>query len=72
MIGTVKMAIRELEATWLRLRIIRLRAALRYALDPRVEAILRETVADMEERLEQLEDSSCARPRPEKQLPQSS
>ena len=52
------------EATWLRLRIIRLRPALRYALDPRVEMILRETVADMENRLEQLEDLSSARSHP--------
>jgi hypothetical protein len=45
----------EPEATWLRLQIIRLRAALRYALEPRVETILRETVTEMEGRLEQIE-----------------
>jgi hypothetical protein len=52
---------KEPEATWLRLRIIRLRAALRYALEPRVETILRETVTDMEERLEQIESVIVAR-----------
>jgi hypothetical protein len=46
---------KEPEATWLRLRIIRLRAALRYALDPHIETILRETVIEMEWRLEQIE-----------------
>ena len=46
---------KEPEATWLRLQIIRLRAALRYALEPRVETILRETVTEMEGRLEQVE-----------------
>jgi hypothetical protein len=46
---------RESEATWFRLHIIRLRAALRYAVEPRVELILRETIADMEDRLEELE-----------------
>jgi len=46
---------REPEVTWLRRRIIRLRAAFRYALEPRVETILREMIADMEDRLERLE-----------------
>lgn len=42
---------REPEPTWLRLRIIRLRAAFRYSLEPRVETILREIIAEMEEPL---------------------
>lgn len=45
----------EPEATWLRQRIVRLRAAFRYAMEMSVEAILREVVADMEDRLEHLE-----------------
>ena len=45
----------EPQAAWLRSRIIRLRAALRYARDSRTEAILREIIGDMETRLDQLE-----------------
>jgi hypothetical protein len=63
---------REPEAAWLRLYIIRLRAAFRYALEPRVEAILRETISDMEERLEQLEAEVLRAARPaRKKAPQS-
>jgi len=39
------------EPTWLRPRIIRLRTALRFTKEPRVETILREFIADAEERL---------------------
>jgi hypothetical protein len=53
----------EPETTWLRSRVIRLRTAFRYALEPRVEAILRETIADMEDRLERLEAEFAKRPR---------
>ena len=45
----------EDEATWLRYRVLRLRAALRFALVPEVESILRELIADAEERLVILE-----------------
>jgi hypothetical protein len=45
----------ENEATWLRYRVLRLRAALRFALAPQVESILRELIADAEERLVALE-----------------
>jgi hypothetical protein len=45
----------EAEAGWLRKSIIRLRAALRFAKEPRVEAILREVIADAEDRLAALE-----------------
>jgi hypothetical protein len=41
----------EDEPTWLRHRVARLRAALRFATEPRVESILRELIADAEERL---------------------
>jgi hypothetical protein len=45
----------QAEATWLRKTIIRLRAALRFAKDPRTEAILREVIANAEGRLAELE-----------------
>jgi hypothetical protein len=45
----------EAEAKWLRKSIIRLRAALRFAKEPRVETILREVIADAEDRLAELE-----------------
>jgi hypothetical protein len=45
----------EDEATWLRYRVLRLRAALRFALAPQVEIILRELIADAEDRLLALE-----------------
>jgi hypothetical protein len=45
----------EAEAGWFRKSIIRLRAALRFAKEPRVEAILREVIADAEDRLAALE-----------------
>jgi hypothetical protein len=41
----------EDEAAWLRARVIRLRVALRFVKDPRVEVILREVIADAEDRL---------------------
>ena len=54
----------EPEAVWLRLRIIRLRTALRYALEPRTQTILREIIADMEERVEQLDAEALKIARP--------
>jgi hypothetical protein len=48
----------EAEAVWLRKRIIRLRAALRFAKDQRTEIILREVIADAEDRLAALESLS--------------
>jgi hypothetical protein len=45
----------ENEAPWLRSRIIRLRAALRFAKEPRTYTILREFIAEAEERLSALE-----------------
>ncbi|HEV2552108.1 MAG TPA: hypothetical protein VGU20_32670 [Stellaceae bacterium] len=42
----------ENEAIWLRHRLVRMRTLLRFALDPQVEAGLRELIADGEERLE--------------------
>jgi hypothetical protein len=47
----------QAETDWLRKSIIRLRAALRFAGEPRVEAILREVIADAEDRLSALEHS---------------
>jgi hypothetical protein len=46
------------EETWLRFRILRMRAALRFALSPAVQNILRELVADGEARLQRLESST--------------
>jgi hypothetical protein len=46
----------EDESLWLRHRVVRLRAALRFAREASVEAILRELIADGEERLISLED----------------
>ena len=45
----------EDEETWLRGRIVRLRTILRFAKDPRVEAGLKEFIADAEARLELLQ-----------------
>ena len=45
----------EAEEPWLRKRVVRLRTALRYANDPRAEVILREVIADAENRLELLQ-----------------
>jgi hypothetical protein len=39
----------EDEANWLRARVIRLRAALRFTKDVRTETILREVIADAED-----------------------
>jgi hypothetical protein len=52
------------EPNWLRPRIIRLRTALRFTEEPRVETILREFIADAEERLSALDhhDGSVHRP----------
>jgi hypothetical protein len=49
----------ENEAPWLRSRIIRLRVALRFTKEPRVETILREFVAEAEERLSAIEDQDA-------------
>jgi hypothetical protein len=45
----------EDEPTWLRRRVIRLRAALRFAKEARTETILREVIAEAEQRLSALE-----------------
>jgi hypothetical protein len=45
----------EREEIWLRHRVVRMRAMLRYANDPRVEAGLRELIGDAEDRLETLQ-----------------
>jgi hypothetical protein len=45
----------EDEETWLRRRVIRLRTIWRFAKDPRIEAGLREFIAEAEDRLEMLE-----------------
>jgi hypothetical protein len=45
----------EADAEWLRRTIIRLRAALRFAKEPRTETILREVIADAEDRLAEAE-----------------
>ena len=42
----------EKENVWLRHRVVRMRALLRYANDTRVESGLRELIADAEDRLE--------------------
>jgi hypothetical protein len=47
----------EAESEWLRRSIMRLRAALRFAEEPRVETILREVIASAEDRLIELERS---------------
>jgi hypothetical protein len=52
----------ENEASWLRSRIIRLRAALRFAKEPRTDMILREFIAEAEERLGALEDRGVPSP----------
>lgn len=45
----------EKEEIWLRHRVRRMRAMLRYATDPRVESGLRELIGDAEDRLEALQ-----------------
>jgi hypothetical protein len=45
----------EAEETWLRKRIVRLRTALRYANDSRIEVVLREVIGDAENGLELLQ-----------------
>ena len=52
----------EDEASWLRPRIIRLRTALRFVKDSRTETILREFVAEAEERLDALEAGEPTKP----------
>jgi hypothetical protein len=47
----------EAESEWLRRSIMRLRAALRFADEPRVETILREVIGSAEDRLIELERS---------------
>ena len=46
----------ESEIVWLRPRVIRMRALLRYAKSPQVEADLRSLISDAESRLEFLEE----------------
>jgi hypothetical protein len=53
----------EEEEIWLRHRVGRLRAALRIAKEPRVEAILRELIIDAEKRLELIERANAKDPR---------
>jgi hypothetical protein len=45
----------EDEASWLRRRVIRMRAALRFTAKPEVKAILREVISDAETRISLLE-----------------
>jgi hypothetical protein len=45
----------EPEYTWLLHRVMRMRTMLRYVKDPKVEAGLRELIAEADQRLEQLE-----------------
>ena len=52
----------EDEATWLRHRLVRMRTLLRFALDPQVDAGLRELIADGEERLEAVLKHRAAMP----------
>jgi hypothetical protein len=54
----------EEEEIWLRHRVGRLRAALRIAKEPRVEAILRELIIDAEKRLALIEEANAKRPPP--------
>ena len=64
----------DTELVWLRPRVIRLRALLRYAQVDRVETILlREFLADAESRLEALEEQAVTEkldPGPRQRLPQ--
>jgi hypothetical protein len=53
---------RSVENVWLRHRVVRMRALLRYANDTRVESGLRELIADAEDRLEALEAGRDTRP----------
>ena len=48
----------DLELVWLRPRVIRMRALLRYAKDERVEAALKDLITDAEDRLEELEEQA--------------
>jgi hypothetical protein len=54
----------EDEVPWLRARVIRLRVALRFTKDPRVEVILREVIADAEDRLAALDQPPIKMPPP--------
>jgi hypothetical protein len=45
----------EDEVTWLRHRVVRMRTILRFAKDPRIDAGLRELIAEAEARLDALE-----------------
>jgi hypothetical protein len=47
----------EAESEWIRRSIMRLRAALRFADEPRAETILRDVIASAEDRLIELERS---------------
>ena len=46
------------ELTWLRPRVIQMRALLRHVKDARVETVLREFIADAEARLELLDEQT--------------
>jgi len=54
----------EQEAIWLRPRVIQMRALLRRVKDTRVEAVLREFIADAEARLESLDQQARDRRTP--------
>jgi hypothetical protein len=54
----------EQEAIWLRPRVIQMRALLRRVKDARVEAVLREFIADAEARLELLDQQARDRRTP--------
>jgi hypothetical protein len=51
----------EDEQEWLRYRVIRMRMALRFAMSPEVATVLRELIADAEQRLAALEIIERAR-----------
>ncbi len=51
----------EPEHVWLRFRLKRLRIILRRVKEPTAENLLRELIADAEERLEMLEDINASR-----------
>jgi hypothetical protein len=51
------------EVIWLRYRVMRMRTALRFAMSPEVESILRELITDGEARLAILEAQKDEQPR---------
>ena len=61
----------EDEATWLRQRAVRMRVALRLAMNPEVEVILRELIGVIEDRLIALEGNGAKSLAPKAVTPQS-